>query len=112
MKPFLQNKEKKVWVTVILLQLSSKEASVYFDQDGRPSTIKWLSFLSIDILYCCAIIYLIFWSISFLESSRTNERDSKIIANLNVLRFFRSVFILYVGFFGAYPLFIMTISMS
>jgi len=41
MKPFLQHKEKKVWVIAILLQLSSKAASVYFDQDGRHSIIEW-----------------------------------------------------------------------
>lgn len=59
---------------MILFQLLAKVASVYFAEVGPPSRLEWALFMSIDIMCCGAIMCVVFWPVSFLETSRTDGK--------------------------------------
>ncbi|KAA8516485.1 hypothetical protein F0562_017009 [Nyssa sinensis] len=66
LKPFLQEKEKKVLMIVIPLQVLANVASIVIGETG-PFIKDWVTwnqvFLLVDIICCCAIIFPIVWSI-------------------------------------------------
>ncbi|KAL5697313.1 Protein CANDIDATE G-PROTEIN COUPLED REPTOR 7 [Ranunculus cassubicifolius] len=75
LKPFLQEREKKVLRIVIPLQVITNVASVVIGETG-PFIRDWVTwnqvFLLIDIVCCCAIIFPIVWSIrSLRETTKT-----------------------------------------
>ncbi|KAG6498854.1 protein CANDIDATE G-PROTEIN COUPLED RECEPTOR 7-like [Zingiber officinale] len=95
LKPYLQDREKKVLMTVIPLQVVANIAQVVIDESGPYAsdwiTWKQLSFL-IDIVCCCAILFPIVWSINNLrEAASTN---GKAAVNLMKLTLFRQYYIL------------------
>ncbi|KAJ6425551.1 hypothetical protein OIU84_026178 [Salix udensis] len=99
LKPFLQEKEKKVLMIVIPLQVLANIASVVIGETG-PFIKDWVTwnqvFLLIDIICCCAIIFPIVWSIrSLRENSKT---DGKAARNLAKLQLFRQFYIVVIGY--------------
>ncbi|XP_020598005.1 protein GPR107-like isoform X1 [Phalaenopsis equestris] len=99
LKPFLQDREKKVLMIVIPLQVVANIASVVIGETG-PFIQGWITwnqaFLLIDIICCCAVIFPIVWSIrSLRESSKT---DGKAARNLAKLTLFRQFYIVLVGY--------------
>ncbi|KAJ7530074.1 hypothetical protein O6H91_15G077900 [Diphasiastrum complanatum] len=99
LKPFLQDKEKKVLMIVIPLQVLANIASVVIDETG-PSTKDFFTwkqlFLLVDIICCCAILFPIVWSIKHLrEASHT---DGKAARNLVKLTLFRQYYIVVVSY--------------
>ncbi|KAF3778326.1 Gpr107 protein [Nymphaea thermarum] len=99
LKPFLQEREKKVLMIVIPLQVVANIASVVIDETG-PFSKDWATwrqlFLLIDIACCCAIIFPIVWSIRALrEASKT---DGKAARNLAKLTLFRQFYMVVVGY--------------
>ncbi|KAJ6300182.1 hypothetical protein OIU76_021056 [Salix suchowensis] len=99
LKPFLQEKEKKVLLVVIPLQVLANIASVVIGETG-PFIKDWVTwnqvFLLIDIICCCAIIFPIVWSIrSLRENSKT---DGKAARNLAKLQLFRQFYIVVIGY--------------
>lgn len=93
-KPFLQDKEKKVIMIVIPLQVIANIAQVVIDETG-PYGRDWVTwkqvFLMVDVICCCAVLFPIVWSIKNLrEAART---DGKAAVNLMKLTLFRQYYI-------------------
>lgn len=94
LKPFLQDKEKKVLMIVIPLQVIANVAQVEVDETGPfgQDSYTWNQvFLLVDVICCCAVLFPIVWSIKNLrESART---DGKAAVNLMKLTLFRQYYI-------------------
>lgn len=99
LKPFLQEKEKKVLMIVIPLQVLANVASVVIGETG-PFIKDWVTwnqvFLLVDIVCCCAIIFPIVWSIRSLRE--TSKTDGKAARNLAKLTLFRQFYIVVIGY--------------
>uniref|UniRef100_A0A2P2NY91 Lung seven transmembrane receptor n=1 Tax=Rhizophora mucronata TaxID=61149 RepID=A0A2P2NY91_RHIMU len=99
LKPFLQEKEKKVLMIVIPLQVLANVASVVIGETG-PFIKDWATwnqvFLLVDIICCCAIIFPIVWSIRSLRE--TSKTDGKAARNLAKLQLFRQFYIVVIGY--------------
>ncbi|KAK4746065.1 hypothetical protein SAY87_012377 [Trapa incisa] len=94
LKPYLQDKEKKVLMIVIPLQVVANIAQVVIDEMG-PFDKEWVTwrqvFLLVDVVCCCAVLFPIVWSIKNLrEAART---DGKAAVNLMKLTLFRQYYI-------------------
>ncbi|XP_020595146.1 protein GPR107-like [Phalaenopsis equestris] len=94
LKPYLQDREKKVLMVVIPLQLVANIAQVVIDESG-PYARDWITwkqiFLLVDVICCCAVLFPIVWSIKNLrEAART---DGKAAVNLMKLTLFRQYYI-------------------
>ncbi|KAL1545895.1 Protein CANDIDATE G-PROTEIN COUPLED REPTOR 7 [Salvia divinorum] len=98
LKPFLQEKEKKVLMIVIPLQVLANFASIVIGETG-PFIKDWVTwnqvFLLVDIICCCAIIFPIVWSIRSLRE--TSKTDGKAARNLAKLTLFRQFYIVVIG---------------
>ncbi|KAL0409202.1 UNVERIFIED_CONTAM: protein CANDIDATE G-PROTEIN COUPLED RECEPTOR 7 [Sesamum radiatum] len=83
LKPYLQDKDKKVLMIVIPLQVVANIAQVVIDETGpfRHEWVTWKQvFLLVDVICCCAVLFPIVWSIKNLrEAART---DGKAAVNL------------------------------
>ncbi|XAR71587.1 hypothetical protein NMG60_11017929 [Bertholletia excelsa] len=94
LKPYLQDKEKKVLMIVIPLQVVANVAQVVIDETGPygHDTYTWKQvFLLVDVICCCAVLFPIAWSIKNLrEAART---DGKAAVNLMKLTLFRQYYI-------------------
>ncbi|KZV35067.1 hypothetical protein F511_04372 [Dorcoceras hygrometricum] len=102
LNPFLQEREKKVLMIVIPLQVLANVASVVIGETG-PFFKDWVIwnqvFLLADIICCCAIIFPIVWSIrSLREASKTDKADRTSITQLTLFRQFYIVVIGYLCF--------------
>ncbi|KAK4276305.1 hypothetical protein QN277_019269 [Acacia crassicarpa] len=99
LKPFLQERGKKVLMIVIPLQVVANVASVVIGETG-PFIKDWVTwnqvFLLADIICCCAIIFPIVWSIRSLRE--TSKTDGKAARNLAKLTLFRRFFIVVIGY--------------
>ncbi|GAV64985.1 Lung_7-TM_R domain-containing protein [Cephalotus follicularis] len=99
LKPFLQEKEKKVLMIVIPLQVLANVASVVIGETG-PFIKDWVTwnqvFLLVDIICCCAILFPIVWSIRALRE--TSKTDGKAARNLSKLTLFRQFYIVVIGY--------------
>lgn len=94
LKPYLQDREKKVLMIVIPLQVVANIAQVVIDETG-PFAQDWFTwkqvFLLVDVICCCAVLFPIVWSIKNLrEAART---DGKAAVNLMKLTLFRQYYI-------------------
>ncbi|KAI9186162.1 hypothetical protein LWI28_014296 [Acer negundo] len=99
LKPYLQDREKNVLITVIPLQVLENIANVVIGETG-PATKDWMAwnqmFLLIDVICCCAVFFPIIWSIKNLrEASKT---DGKAARNLEKLTLFKQFYIVVVGY--------------
>lgn len=95
LKPYLQDKEKKVLMIVIPLQVIANVAQVVLDETGPfgHDFDTWRKvFLLVDVICCCAVLFPIVWSIKNLrEAART---DGKAAVNLMKLTLFRQYYII------------------
>ncbi|XP_042483569.1 protein CANDIDATE G-PROTEIN COUPLED RECEPTOR 7-like [Macadamia integrifolia] len=99
LKPYLQEREKKVLMIVIPLQVLENIASVVIGESG-PALKDWMTwnqlFLLMDIICCCLVFFPIIWSIrSLREASKT---DGKAARNLAKLSLFKQFYIVVVGY--------------
>ncbi|RZR90633.1 hypothetical protein BHM03_00018538 [Ensete ventricosum] len=102
LKPFLQEREKKVLMIVIPLQVLANIASAVIGETG-PFIKGWVTwnqvFLLIDIACCCAVIFPIVWSIRTLkETSKTDGKAARTLAKLGLFRQFYMAVIGYLYF--------------
>uniref|UniRef100_A0A7N0ZS63 Uncharacterized protein n=1 Tax=Kalanchoe fedtschenkoi TaxID=63787 RepID=A0A7N0ZS63_KALFE len=102
LKPFLQDKEKKVLMVVIPLQVIANIAAVVVGETG-PFIKDWVTWnqilLLVDIICCCAILFPIVWSIrSLKETSKTDGKAARNLAKLTLFRQFYTVVIAYLYF--------------
>lgn len=97
LKPFLQDKERKVLMIVIPLQVFANIAIVVVDETG-PSSREWFTWRNIfhllDIICCCAILFPIVWSIRQLREA--SHSDGKAARNYMKLMLFRQFYIVVV----------------
>ncbi|XP_078440206.1 lung seven transmembrane receptor family protein [Wolffia australiana] len=93
-KPYLQDKEKKVIMIVIPLQVIANIAQVVIDETS-PYGRDWVTwkqvFLMVDVICCCAVLFPVVWSIKNLREAARS--DGKAAVNLMKLTLFRQYYI-------------------
>ncbi|CAA2984092.1 GPR107 [Olea europaea subsp. europaea] len=102
LKPYLQDKEKKVLIIVIPLQVVANIAQVVIDETG-PYGQDWMTwkqvFLLVDVVCCCAVLFPIVWSIKNLrEAARTDGKAAVNLMKLTLFRHYYIVVICYIYF--------------
>ncbi|KAK4257149.1 hypothetical protein QN277_006773 [Acacia crassicarpa] len=102
LKPYLQDKEKKVLIIVIPLQVVANFAQVVIDESG-PYGQDWFTwkqiFLLVDVVCCCAVLFPIVWSIKNLrEAARTDGKAAVNLMKLTLFRHYYIVVICYIYF--------------
>ncbi|CAL4953777.1 unnamed protein product [Urochloa decumbens] len=102
LKPFLQDKEKKVLMVVIPLQVAANIAAAVVGETG-PFLQGWVTwnqiFLFVDVACCCAVLFPVVWSMrSLRESSKTDGKAARTLAKLTLFRQFYVVVIGYLYF--------------
>jgi hypothetical protein len=99
LKPYLQDKEKKLLMIVIPLQVFANAAFIVYDESGPSQkdffTLKQV-FLLLDIICCCAVLFPIVWSIKHLREA--SQTDGKAARNLAKLMLFRQYYIVVVSY--------------
>ncbi|ONK67811.1 uncharacterized protein A4U43_C05F4020 [Asparagus officinalis] len=99
LKPFLQDREKKVLMLVIPLQVVTNIASIVIGETG-PFIRNWttwvLVFIFVDVMCCCAVLFPIVWSIRSLREN--SKSDGKAARNLAKLVLFRRFYLLVIGY--------------
>ncbi|KAJ4767018.1 Lung seven transmembrane receptor family protein [Rhynchospora pubera] len=99
LKPFLQDKEKKVLMVVIPLQVVANIASAVIGETG-PFIMNYVTwnqiFLFVDVACCCAVLFPIVWSIRTLRE--TSKTDGKAARNLAKLTLFRQFYMVVIGY--------------
>ncbi|KAK1265220.1 hypothetical protein QJS04_geneDACA017899 [Acorus gramineus] len=99
LRPFLQEREKKVLMVVIPLQVIDNIAAIVIGENGPfiKDFVTWKQvFLLIDVVCCCAVIFPVVWSIRSLRE--TSKTDGKAARNLAKLTLFRKFYIVVVGY--------------
>jgi len=99
LKPFLQEKEKKVLMIVIPLQVFANIAAVVIDETGpaRKDWVTWTQLLLLlDVICCCAVLFPIIWSIKHLREAALT--DGKAARSLMKLMLFRQYYIIVVSY--------------
>ena len=111
-KPFLHDREKKMIIVVLILQLINNVAIVVLQQEteGENSYKKWAGLLHIvDILCCCAVLIPVVWQVNELEkgiglddeegdeepAEATGEKE-QILSKLKLFRTFYLVVVAYI----------------
>ncbi|MCE3051117.1 hypothetical protein HAX54_048933 [Datura stramonium] len=102
LKPFLHEREKKVLMFVIPLQVVENIASIVISEGG-PVEKHWLvwneMFLLIDVMCCCIVLVPILWSIKSLrEASKNDGKAAENLRKLTLFRHFYVVLIIYLYF--------------
>ena len=90
MKGYLNSKEKRVVLVVLVMQVVNNLAMIVIEESapGSKSWLAWRDLLHIvDILCCCAILFPIVWNIRQLRLA--SEVDGKAQHNLIKLKQFR-----------------------
>ncbi|KAL0296417.1 UNVERIFIED_CONTAM: protein CANDIDATE G-PROTEIN COUPLED RECEPTOR 7 [Sesamum radiatum] len=102
LKPYLQDKDKKVLMIVIPLQVVANIAQVVIDETGpfRHEWVTWKQvFLLVDVICCCAVLFPIVWSIKNLrEAARTDGKAAVNLMKLTLFRHYYIVVICYIYF--------------
>ena len=94
LKTYLQDKEKKVLMIVIPLQVIANVAQVVIDETGPygVDSYTWKQvFLLVDIVCCCSVLFPIVWSIEKLRAA--DKSDGKAKVNLMKLTLFKHYYV-------------------
>lgn len=117
-KPFLNGREKKIILVILVLQVVNNIAIIVLSQEteGESSYATWAGLLHIvDILCCCAVLVPIVWQVNELEKSvglddidsltelSVSERASDLEAGdkgqiLSKLKLFRTFYLVVVAY--------------
>lgn len=94
-KHILSDKDKKIIIVIVALQVIAHVAEIVLDEstEGEASNEFWSELCSmVDLFSCVAILYPITWSVRHLEeASRT---DGKAAINLKKLELFKKFYII------------------
>ncbi|KXZ52730.1 hypothetical protein GPECTOR_8g123 [Gonium pectorale] len=97
MKPFLGEKEARIIMIVVPLQVFANIAIIITEEES-PSVKDWFTwrdvFHLVDIICCCAILFPIVWSIKHLREA--SQTDGKAARNLEKLTLFRQFYVMVV----------------
>eukprot|EP00238_Polyblepharides_amylifera_P011587 CAMPEP_0196582350 /NCGR_PEP_ID=MMETSP1081-20130531/38671_1 /TAXON_ID=36882 /ORGANISM="Pyramimonas amylifera, Strain CCMP720" /LENGTH=438 /DNA_ID=CAMNT_0041902889 /DNA_START=78 /DNA_END=1394 /DNA_ORIENTATION=+ len=101
-KPFLADREKKVIMVLVPLQVFANIATIILDESG-PAVKGWFTWRDIfhllDIICCCAILFPIVWSIKHLrEASHTDGKSARNVVKLTLFRQFYVMVVSYIYF--------------
>lgn len=99
MKAYLNDKEKKIVLVVLSLQVLDNIAMVVLEESapGSQGWLRWRDVLHlVDIVCCCAILLPIVWSIRHLRQAA--EADGKAQKNLLKLQLFRQFYVMVVAY--------------
>jgi len=96
-KPYLSDKDKKIIMVVIPLQVLDNIAMVIVDSTA-PGSLGWFTwkdiFRLVDIICCGAVLFPIIWSIKHLREA--SQIDGKAARNLQKLKLFRQFYLIVV----------------
>lgn len=99
LKDFLADREKKILMVVIPLQVIAEVAIIVLDE-STPAHDTWFTWMNIlhlvDIICCCAILFPIVWSIKHLREA--SQTDGKAARSLHKLTLFRQFYVLVVTY--------------
>ncbi|EES18358.1 protein GPR107 [Sorghum bicolor] len=99
LKPVLQDREKKVLMAVIPLQVTANIAAAVIGETG-PFMESWVTWnqilLFVDVACCCAVLFPVVWSIRSLRE--TSKTDGKAARNLSKLTLFRQFYVVVIGY--------------
>lgn len=79
-KPFLSDREKKMILGVLILQVINNIAIVVLTQEteGETSFDRWTAILHlVDIICCCAVLIPIVWQVNQLEQNMEQNQHRK-----------------------------------
>ncbi|XP_051161884.1 protein GPR107 isoform X2 [Leptopilina boulardi] len=96
-KPILADKDKKVFMIVIPLQVLANVAEIIIEEseEGDIEHKTWRDvFILVDLLCCGAIMFPVVWSIRHLQEAA--HTDGKAVVNLRKLKLFRHFYIIIV----------------
>lgn len=98
-KPFLSDKDKRIFLLVIPLQILDNIALIIIEETA-PGSQKWFTwkdiFRLVDIICCGAILVPIIWSIKHLREA--SLIDGKAALNMRKLKLFRQFYLLVVSY--------------
>jgi len=98
-KPFLSDKDKKIFLVVIPLQILDNIAMIVIEESA-PGSQKWFTwkdiFRLVDIICCGAILVPIIWSIKHLREA--SQIDGKAALNMKKLKLFRHFYLMVVTY--------------
>jgi len=96
-KPFLSDRDKKIVMVILPLQVLNNIALVVTQEEnqGSQSWATWRDVLHLfDIICCCAILFPIVWSIKHLREAAAT--DGKAAVNAEKLTLFRQFYMMVV----------------
>lgn len=96
-KHILSDKDKKIFMIVIPLQILANIAEIILDESEQGSLehSTWRDiFILVDLLCCAAILFPVVWSIRHLQES--SSTDGKAASSLKKLKLFRQFYIMIV----------------
>jgi len=98
-KPFLSEKDKKIIMFVVPLQVLDNVAMIIVDYTA-PGSQGWFTwkdiFRLVDIICCGAVLIPIIWSIKHLREA--SQIDGKVARNLQKLKLFRQFYLIVVSY--------------
>jgi len=98
-KPFLADRDKKIFLIVIPLQILDNIALVIIEET-TPGSQGWFTwkdiFRLVDIICCGAILVPIIWSIKHLKEA--SSIDGKAARNMEKLKLFRQFYLIVVSY--------------
>ena len=100
LKGFLNDSEKRIILSVLVLQVVCNVALVVVEETS-PGSVLWLEWRDIfhllDIVCCVAILFPIIWSIKRLrEASEVDGKAQQVLAKLRIFRTFYVIVVLYI----------------
>ncbi|XP_054275527.1 protein GPR107 [Macrosteles quadrilineatus] len=96
-KHILSDKDKKIFMIVIPLQVLANVAKIIIEEseEGDVEHKTWLDvFMLVDLLCCGAILFPVVWSIRHLQEA--SHTDGKAAINLRKLKLFRHFYVMIV----------------
>ncbi|EKX35631.1 hypothetical protein GUITHDRAFT_79631 [Guillardia theta CCMP2712] len=103
MKPFLADREKRIILIVLPMQVLVNVAMVVVDETP-PGTAGWMTWRDIlhffdAVVCCCAILFPIVWSIKHLrDAAEADGKAKRILAKLKMFREFYVLVVCYIYF--------------
>ncbi|XP_035214469.1 protein GPR107-like [Stegodyphus dumicola] len=96
-KHILSDKDKKIFMIVIPLQVLANVAKIIMEEseEGESQHYTWREiFILVDLICCGAILFPVVWSIRHLQEA--SQTDGKAAINLEKLKLFRHFYVMIV----------------
>eukprot|EP00201_Polytomella_parva_P002302 CAMPEP_0175082742 /NCGR_PEP_ID=MMETSP0052_2-20121109/26936_1 /TAXON_ID=51329 ORGANISM="Polytomella parva, Strain SAG 63-3" /NCGR_SAMPLE_ID=MMETSP0052_2 /ASSEMBLY_ACC=CAM_ASM_000194 /LENGTH=278 /DNA_ID=CAMNT_0016353995 /DNA_START=309 /DNA_END=1145 /DNA_ORIENTATION=+ len=102
MRPFLGDREKRIIMIVLPLQIIAN-AAIIITEEESPALAEWFTWRDVlhlvDLVCCCAILFPIVWSIRHLrEAAEASDKAAKSLETLTIFRQFYIMVVVYIYF--------------